>query len=119
MKGVTGVCKNSNGDIRMFGTAYNSSVTDWYYGTGDAPNGDTDYWGILTHELGHGTGWYTHYIDINDVPPGYPETFCDKTVNDYHTMCKFYWSSNSNYPNRGEWWRTLETHDVDAFESKY
>lgn len=112
-------CRNPSESIRMFMTAYNSSLPTWYYGTGDPPNGDHDYWAVLTHELGHATGWYTHYIDTTDTPPGYPETFCDKTVSNYHTMCKYYWPSNSHYPNRGEWMRTLQAHDVDVFESKY
>jgi hypothetical protein len=103
--------------MENFGMRINdNSAIDWYRGTDTPSHSETDLWSIATHEFGHSSGWgpgNDHFTETAN--PG----ACDKTQNDYHTMCERYYHTTDQYPARGKWWRTLETHDVDTFKDAY
>lgn len=72
----------------------------WYAGTGSTPSGDYDFWGILTHEFGHGGGL---------VHPG---SACSSP---YPTMC----SPAQGAPADGQHARSLQAGDISDMNSQY
>lgn len=92
----------SGDDITKASVSFNTNHT-WYSGTGTPPSGQSDLWGIATHELGHTTGFSEH-LTGNDLCP---------SNSGKHTMCPTW--SKSQVP----WARTLETHDKHSIAGAY
>ncbi len=105
--GLTRNCSTGLGlDARTHrgGVALNSTLT-WHDGTGTGPTNSYDAWGVLTHELGHLTGWSGHFANA--------ET-CDNTSST-NTMCTFL----DIQPNQYLWWRSLDAHDIHTWRAAY
>ncbi len=103
--GRTDVCK-VGATLHRFVLSIDSSGRTWYVGTGDAPSNQYDMWSVASHEFGHATGWVYH---LDYVTPG--TSLCANNSGQ-HTMCGFYYVGTERQ-------RTLGTHDLDTYESKY
>lgn len=88
--------------LKAFHLAFDSG-NSWYSGTGDPSASDVDTWSVATHELGHAGGFSGHFAGA--VCSSSPST-TDQT------MCP-------NYEFGRKCWRTLETHDIHTFASRY
>lgn len=95
---------------------YMGSQHSWSYQLDVFPEtGQGDYLGVVTHELGHATGFAGHFDEPRDPfnPDfAYPE-LCDGSLQ-HHTMCSG-GSGNAGWHRL----RTLEAHDVDTFTAAY
>ena len=97
----TGRCHDDTSYITRSTVTFNTDRT-WYTGTGTPSNGQSDLWGIATHELGHASGFSEHLTG----------NLCPATAA-RHTMCRN-WSWNQTY-----WARSLEEHDEDSIAEVY
>ena len=69
--GYTPHCENSSGVVTRFSMSLDADAP-WYVGTGATPNGRIDAWSVVTHEMGHATGWAGHFAESNDAGPTAP-----------------------------------------------
>ena len=100
--GATKACKNSSNVTVNFQISINSGKT-WYAGTGTPSSSQMDLKSIATHEFGHATGMYGHFLDG-------PTCRLDSTRN---TMCPGFEAQGTTYL------RTLETDDKHTFTAAY
>lgn len=83
------------------------SGNTWYSGTGSPSTSELDFRDTATHELGHATGWTTHFSE------GTAECPAPNTNTSRNTMCV------EGGPEGSTWGRTLETHDQHTFQEWY
>ncbi len=93
----------SGSNIIKAAIAFDSTGRTWYTGTGTPPSGQTDLWGVSTHELGHAGGFTGHFSGSTDCP----------STSAKQTMCDSW--SNAQIP----WARSLATHDEHTVASAY
>ena len=92
----------SGDEIIKASVSFNSNH-DWYLGTGTPPSGESDLWGVATHELGHTTGFSKHLTGSDLCPSNSGK----------HTMCPSW--TKSQLPDA----RTLESHDKHSIAGAY
>lgn len=107
----------SNTTIHDFQLKWDSAE-NYYTGTDSPGSNQLDVWSIAAHEFGHATGrgatfggvltnggdGHGHFLNSND-------TLCPSGSN-RHTMCQSYILGSKMF-------RSLETHDKDAFQDAY
>jgi hypothetical protein len=117
---VTGNC----GSQGVFMVGLNSNLT-WYTATDQNPSNKPSLVGVATHELGHASNGWNLCTDGLTSDPCQGKHF-DNTYNTvqhlcnvssypaiFHTMC-------FEAPTSETWrWKSLETHDIDTFQSAY
>ena len=96
----------SGGVRSRSGVRFDSTGRNWYTGTGTPGFGQSDLWGVATHELGHAGGWRggTGHYSGSSLCPG------NSTK---HTMCSG-WTNTQL-----KWARDLRTHDSHAIAGAY
>lgn len=83
-----------------------SPNANWYSGTGTPLSNEWDLRSIVTHEWGHVTGFFGHFINTADT--------CAGIYEDVNTMCE-------GSPSRigTTYLRSTETHDIHTFLGAY
>ena len=99
------IINSPTGPIRQNFEVVLDSGNTWYWGTGDAVSPQVDAWSVLTHELGHATGWDVHFDDAG------AQSICADTTAQ-NTMCKTYFRDTERM-------RTPESHDRSVISTAY
>lgn len=115
---LTSWCRrNDSGQLNSFRVAFDRRES-WYTGTGDSSvrNRKTgavehrmDLWSVATHEFGHATGWFGHFMQRDQRVCGDPVRSSSRS---YQTMC-------SRIAVGTERVRTLAAHDMHTFTANY
>lgn len=108
--GVLAQTKNcrdpTSGLTSMFQISVNSVGFTWYVGTGTPASNQWDLKSVVTHEMGHGTGFAGHF------PTTGPFAACPASAR--ATMCA------GDPVDRGTTYlRTLGVHDIHTFDAAY
>lgn len=98
--GLTRTC-NAFGQISNFQISIDTD-RNWSVSSGPPASNEFDFQGVITHEMGHGTGWYGHFT----LPADCPNTSADQT------MCVA--TSPGDFT-----WRSLAGHDLHTFLAAY
>jgi len=99
--GVTRLCGAA--PVVNFTIEFDSSRSDWYVGTGDAPSGTVDFWSVATHEFGHALGWWDHLPESDGACPD---------SGSRNTMCPTVYAGTERQ-------RTVADHDIHTFNEAY
>ncbi len=109
--GFTDVCHLGSSDEKF--EMQLDTATNWYHTTGnDGVNGTVSALGVLTHELGHATGF-----GISFTGSAHFSSPCDWVNNPQtaQTMCP----DGGGDSDRLWRWTSLETHDLHEFQSAF
>lgn len=99
-------CVWASDGTRMFSFRIGfDSAEDWHTGAGPPPSTRFDLGSSAAHELGHATGFWTHWEDIGAT------SLCPND-DTQHTMCKFGYRGTARK-------RSLEPHDRHTAASAY
>jgi hypothetical protein len=113
--GETFWCENSH-VISAFSLSMQEG-TDNFWDTGDGNTGTNKYSAVITHEMGHATGFGTLYLETGD-PDDMHFPFANTSSGicwddaDFHTMC------NGLIPAPAKT-ATLEEHDIHTLQNRY